>query len=75
MPTPPNGVEGVINKEPVAGGTPDETDDQLRQRAKFHLERLGNATLNALKFAVLEIDGVEGVSVADHSVDSAIPLG
>jgi uncharacterized phage protein gp47/JayE len=75
MPTPPRGVEGVINREPTSGGTPAETDEQLRQRAKFHLERLGNATLNALKFAVLDVDGVEGVEVSDHSVDSSIPLG
>ena len=31
--------------------------------------------MNAIKFAVLEVDGVEGVEVVDHSADSAIPLG
>ncbi len=75
MPTPPTGIQGVINEAPITEGKPAESDDQLRERARFHLERLGNATLNAVKFAVLEIDGVEGVEVTDHSLDSAIPLG
>jgi hypothetical protein len=75
MPTPPTGIQGVFNAEPTANGKPAESDDQLRERARFHLERLGNATLNAIKFAVLEIDGVEGVEVTDHTQDSAIPLG
>lgn len=75
MPTPPSGVDGVVNETPIGGGQSAEPDDQLRERAKHALERSGNATLNALKFAVLDVDGVEGVEVADHSVDGTIPLG
>ena len=75
MPTPPPGVEGVVNEEPVTGGQLPEPDDRLRERAKHALERAGNATLNAIRFAVLEVDGVEGVEVVDHSVDDTVPLG
>jgi len=75
MPTPPSGVEGVANEAPVDGGQSPEPDDQLRERAKHALERSGNATLNAIKFAVLDVDGVEGVEVVDHSLDETIPLG
>ncbi len=75
MPTPPTGVTGVTNDAPIDGGRPPEPDDQLRERAKHALERAGNATLNALKFAVLGVDGVDGVEVLDHSVDGSIPLG
>jgi uncharacterized phage protein gp47/JayE len=75
MPTPPPGVEGVVNEEPVTGGQLSEPDDRLRERAKHALERAGNATLNAIRFAVLEVDGVEGVEVVDHSVDDTVPLG
>jgi len=75
MPTPPTGVDGVVNEAPIGGGRSAEPDDQLRERAKHALERSGNATLNALKFAVLDVDGVEGVEVADHTVDGTIPLG
>ena len=75
MPTPPVGVTGVVNEAPIDGGRTDEPDDQLRERAKHALERAGNATLNALKFAALGVDGVDGVEVLDHSVDGSIPLG
>jgi hypothetical protein len=75
MPTPPPGVDGVVNEAPISGGQSAESDEQLRDRAKHALERKGNATLAAIKFAVLDVDGVEGVEVVDNSADSAIPLG
>jgi hypothetical protein len=75
MPTPPSGVDGVVNEMPIIGGQSPESDEQLRDRAKHALERNGNATLNAIKFAVLDVDGVEGVEVVDNSIDSSIPLG
>jgi hypothetical protein len=75
MPTPPSGVDGVVNEAPITGGQSAESDEQLRDRARHALERKGNATLAAIKFAVLDVDGVEGVEVVDNSADSAIPLG
>jgi uncharacterized phage protein gp47/JayE len=75
MPTPPRDIAGVVNERHTEGGQPAESDDQLRERAKHALERAGKATLNAIKFAVLDVDGVEGVEVVDHSVDDAVPLG
>jgi uncharacterized phage protein gp47/JayE len=76
MPTPPRGVDGgVTNEFPLTGGSAAEDDDALRERAKHELERAGNATLNAIRFAVLSIDGVDSVDVRDFSVDETIPLG
>ena len=75
MPTPPRGIGGVVNERHTEGGLAAESDDQLRERAKHALERAGNATINAIKFAVLDVDGVEGVEVVDHSVDDSVPLG
>ena len=76
MPTPPRGVDGgVTNEDPLTGGEEAESDDQLRERAKHALERAGNATLNAIKYSILEVDGVEGVEVRDHATDESIPLG
>jgi uncharacterized phage protein gp47/JayE len=75
MPTPPPGVDGVTNEGPTASGQDAEPDGLLRERAKHALERAGNATTNAIKFAVLEVKGVEGVEVIDRSVDDSIPLG
>jgi hypothetical protein len=75
MPTPPPGVDGVTNERPLGGGQVAESDERLRDRARHALERAGNATLNAIKFTVLGVDGVEGVDVIDHTMDDAIPLG
>ena len=76
MPTPPRGVDGgVTNEKPLTGGEAAEADEPLRERAKHALERAGNATLNAIRFAVLNVDGIDSVEVRDFSVDPAIPLG
>ena len=75
MPTPPTGIEGVMNEGAIEDGHDPEDDEQLRERAKHALERSGNATLNAIKYAVLEVDGVEAVEVMDYTVDDSIPLG
>lgn len=75
MPTPPRDVDAVTNEDPTTGGQDAEPDERLRERAKHALERAGNATLNAMKFAVLEVEGVQGVEVLDHLRDEAIPLG
>jgi uncharacterized phage protein gp47/JayE len=76
MPTPPRGVDGgVVNEDPLTGGEAAEADEQLRERAKHELERAGNATLNALRYSILEVAGVQGVEVRDHVTDESIPLG
>ncbi len=75
MPTPPPGIDAVTNSQPTTGGQDPEPDDQLRDRAKHELERAGNASLDALKYAVLAVPGVSGVEVIDRSVDSSIALG
>ena len=77
MPTPlPDlGKVEVNNPEALRGGQDPESDDQLRERAKFEIERSGNATLNAIKYAVLELEGVDEVEVLDQSTDATIPLG
>jgi hypothetical protein len=75
MPTPPTGVDGITNESALTGGEEAEPDDQLRERAKHALERAGNATLDAVRFALLGIEGVSGVTVTDHAADETIPLG
>lgn len=75
MPTPPPNIDGATNEEPMRGGLEAESDGQLRDRAKHWLERSGNSTLNAIKFAALDVDGVQGVEVIDHQADETIPLG
>ncbi|WP_157270361.1 baseplate J/gp47 family protein [Azohydromonas aeria] len=76
MPTPPRGVDGGVSNElPLTGGEDAEGDDALRERARHALESAGKSTLNAIRFAVLSVDGVDSVEVRDFSVDPAIAPG
>jgi uncharacterized phage protein gp47/JayE len=75
MPTPPRGIDAVANALPTDGGLDAEPDDRLRERAKHALERAGNATTNAIKYAVLGVKGVQDVQVLDFAADPSIPLG
>ncbi|HNB44624.1 MAG TPA: baseplate J/gp47 family protein [Burkholderiaceae bacterium] len=75
MPTPPRNVDSVTNEDRTQGGQQAEDDDRLRERAKHALERAGNATINAIRFAVLQVEGVQGVEVFDHQRDGDIQLG
>ncbi|NET39425.1 MAG: hypothetical protein F6K19_46915 [Cyanothece sp. SIO1E1] len=74
-PLPELGSVTLTNEEALRGGQAPESDEQLRERTKFQLERSGNATLNAIKYAALELEGIDEVEVIDHSVDSTVPLG
>jgi Baseplate J-like protein len=49
---PIEGIERVRNAEPTLFGAPDETDAQLRDRARAALRALGSATVAALVAAV-----------------------
>ena len=64
MPRPVVGIEKVTNYEASARGTQDESDEDLRVRAKAALYGAGKATIDAIRFAVLE-QGVNSVAVHD----------
>lgn len=67
MPKPPIGIEYVINKSDIMNGTDQETDTELRERAKRALEMAGKATLVSLNSAVESVPGVIGrVKVVDQ---------
>lgn len=59
------GIAEVTNKEEIIGGTNYETDEELRDRAKQALVKMGKGTCEAIKVAILEIDGVTDCSVYD----------
>ncbi len=59
----------------ISGGTDEETDDQLRLRARNALEVAAKGTKAAIRNAVLDVDGVWRCTVTDHDDDSNIPLG
>jgi uncharacterized phage protein gp47/JayE len=62
---PPNGVEFVINEEPTSGGEEEETDEELKERARGLLDTIGLGTINALYNKVNDVDGILEVAVLD----------
>lgn len=54
---PIEGIDRIINFEPTVLGAEDETDDELRARAKAVLRALGKGTLMALFRVILEGNG------------------
>lgn len=67
MPSPPIGIEFVINRSDILNGTDAEEDADLRERAKHALETAGKATLSSIRSAIEGIEGVIGdVKVVDQ---------
>jgi hypothetical protein len=65
VPKPVVGIETVKNPEATARGAQDESDDQLRQRAKKALAEAGKSTVDALRAAVLRYGPDVSVVVQD----------
>ena len=65
MNTPIIGIEYVTNLVEFIGGSNEETDDELRERAKQALAGLGKGTNVALRSALLDLDGVVDAIVMD----------
>jgi hypothetical protein len=61
---PITGIASVTNFDPTSLRTDDETDEELRARAKVALRGLGKATLAALKF-VIQKEGAEFIDAWD----------
>jgi uncharacterized phage protein gp47/JayE len=64
----PLGIESVINYVSASGGQDIESDESLRIRAKNQLSVLSKATLAALRFAILSVEGVNDVQIDDLPV-------
>jgi uncharacterized phage protein gp47/JayE len=63
MPQPPVGVEYVCNRGDILSGIEEETDNELRERAKLALERAGKATLVSLESAIRVIDDTRAAGI------------
>jgi hypothetical protein len=70
------GIVNVTNFDPTSLRTDDESDDELRARAKVALRGLGKATLAALKF-VIQLEGAEFIDAWDPNgaPDKTAPVG
>jgi uncharacterized phage protein gp47/JayE len=58
-------IDTVDNIYQIEGGSDKETDVALRVRAKLELRKLGKASNDALQGAILDITGVESVTILD----------
>lgn len=67
MPRPISGVKSVINHDALEfSGKRQETDAELRERAKSMLISSGKATSVTIENAVLALPGIKGVMLKEH---------
>lgn len=59
------GIAEVDNMNDIVGGIDDETDEELRDRAKEALVKMGRGTCDSIRVAVSEIDGIIDCNVYD----------
>ncbi|SEL17182.1 baseplate J/gp47 family protein [Haloferax larsenii] len=59
----PTGIEAVTNPSATSGGSDEETDDELRERAKNELGEGSRASATALIRGLKRVDGVKSVSI------------
>jgi uncharacterized phage protein gp47/JayE len=65
MPLAISGVEYVINKGDLINGTEEETDAELKERAKHALEFAGKATYVSIESAIRSVKGVNSIFIED----------
>ena len=63
---PISGIESVNNPNPTEGGRNAETDEEFRYRIKTTIQSLGKATLDAIKAAVMRVEGVKAVKIEEN---------
>lgn len=66
LPSPPTGIEFVINYNAFTGGADSETDEELRNRLSLYLNSLARGTKLALESAGLSVTGITSVSVLEN---------
>jgi uncharacterized phage protein gp47/JayE len=67
------GIEEVLNPEPMAFRGGAETDDDLRSRVQLSLSRSGRATVDALRGALLTVEGIREQDVRVDEDHLAFP--
>lgn len=63
MPSPPAGIDDVTNQAEIYGGSKNESDDELRKRAKEELATGSRASASALINSVQTLEGVTSTSI------------
>lgn len=65
----------VTNLEPASGGRDMESDASLRNRAREAFDALRRATLSAIEFGALTVEGVESASAFEETDQYGTPTG
>ena len=74
--TPFSGWTSVTNADPATAGEERESDAALRKRRQQSLQTGGSRSLNAIRAAILALDGVEAATVIENtSIASAVVEG
>ena len=68
------GIESVNNISVISGGTDTETDEHLRERTAATLVGHGKGTIEAIRGAVLDVDGVIDVRVSESTSDQRVTV-
>lgn len=72
---PDENVTSVTNELAFTNGTEEESDFQLRERAKGSIGSQASATINSIKGGLLGIDGVKAVAVYENSTNETDEMG
>lgn len=67
------GVSSVVNAEGTWAAAEDESDDQLRARARRAIHATGKGTRDALRFGLESLPFVSAVSIAEYP-DASVPM-
>jgi uncharacterized phage protein gp47/JayE len=70
--TPVGGWSGVINVLDADLGAPIETDESLRMRRELELSAAGGPTPDAIRAALLDLDGVTSATVFYNDTDGTV---
>ncbi|WP_223068474.1 baseplate J/gp47 family protein [Paenibacillus caui] len=60
-------ISGVSNPEPITGGREKETDPEFRARYEMSVAGGGAASVDALRGALLRLDGVRAASIMENN--------
>lgn len=67
------GIDRVTNDEATFRATEDETDDQLRARARRAIHAAGKGTLDAIRFGIESLPFVSGMTLSEYP-EPTVPM-
>lgn len=73
--TPVDGWDSVTNTDAATPGRDRETDAELRLRRQQSLQITGSAAVNAIRSAVLQVEGVAAAVVVDNVLKAPADVG